>query len=133
MARAGQPATTAKSQSKITSYTTTASSSSASNNRQAKAAPPDSGNTLRGTAERRMRRPQDGASASSGREVHPCPHCDQVFDDPVALINHSETVHAAMGAGDRCPHCRATFRDPVQLVEHVQTAHESSGSSCAVA
>lgn len=128
LARAGATTSTTRSQPKITSYTT-ASSSSSSGRR--KAVPEDPSNTLRGTAERRMQRHQQGQSAG-GSEVLPCPQCDQVFNDPVALVNHSESVHGAMGAGDRCPHCRAVFRDPVQLVEHVQNAHTQSDSGCLV-
>ena len=83
----------------------------------------DPGNSLRGTAARRMGAAAGGGAAGAGPEV--CVTCGARFGDVGALIAHAEAAHAAPAPRLRevCPACGARFADAVALVAHHDAAH----------
>eukprot|EP01039_Chlorochromonas_danica_P001734 gene1734-1894_t len=119
----------------------------------------DENNTLRGSAQRRMKpasqtTPATPASVPQSQVVTnddlQCPICGMTKDSPALLQRHVNEVHfnefhyktpvtnsqpppnittAANGNQEVCPMCGVSFSDPVALISHCEAVHHNNTNS----
>lgn len=106
----------------------------------AAAKPVDAGNSLRGTAERRMKGTvaASAQAPASAAEAFQCPICGLSKANADLLQKHVNEAHfdAPVGVGSSgtgagaevCPVCSLRFPDPVALIEHCELQHNNSNS-----